>query len=172
MNKCKLMGLDTSSTITGWALFENGKYINSDILFHDYKKLDPVIRVEDMCIDIVNTLNKYNPDIVVIERPPYCKDPKTLIMLSEIVGVAKGWSLTKGFCEYVEYAPNEWRKLVANEGEIIPTKREKCKLWDKQKFIELVGREPIDDNEADAFLIGLARINFINNIIKKEKKCG
>lgn len=169
MNKCKLMGLDTSTTITGWSLFENGIYVNSDILFHDFKKLDPIIRVEDMCIDIVETLNKYTPDIIAIERPPFCNDASTLINLSEIVGVVKGWSLTKGFCEYLEYPPNEWRRLVADEDEKIPIKRNDCKIWDKMKFTEKVGREPIDDNEADAYLVGLARINQINSLMQNGK---
>ena len=156
------MSFDTSSTTTGWAYFENAEYINSDIIYCD-KKEDITIRVENMCFELINILNKHKPDIVVIEKPPFCKDPNTLILLSEIVGVVRGWTLTQGFAEYVEYVPNQWRRLVADDDEKVPTGRNNCKEWDIIKARKILEREPIDDNEADALLIGIARINEMKN---------
>lgn len=157
MEICKMVSLDTSTTISGYAYFENGKLISSGILNHSKEK-DIEIRLEDMCIDLINLLNKYNPHIVVIEKPPFKADPKTLTMLAEIIGCVKGWSLTTGYSEYVEIYPSTWRSLVAVKGETIPKRRNDCKPWDKTKAMAILGREPIDDNEADAVLIGIARI--------------
>lgn len=154
--KIKMVSLDTSSKKTGYGYFENGKLIESGVLDHEKEK-DVIIRVEDMCIDIIEHLKRFQPDIVVIEQPPYCNSPATLIMLSEIVGCAKGWAITH-YAEFVEYKVNEWRKLVAGKEENIPTKREAAKEWDKEKFTEIFKRKPVNDDEADAVLIGIARI--------------
>ncbi len=157
MKKTKMVSFDTSSTITGVAYFENGKLVRSFVIDKSKEK-DTLIRVEDMCIALVETLKAYKPDIVAIERPPFCNSPDTLIMLSEIVGCAKGWAINN-CADYVEYAVNSWRKLVAKEGETIPRKRNEAKVWDVARCKELYGFIPQDDNEADAILIGHARIN-------------
>ncbi len=151
-----MVSLDTSSTISGYAYWENGVLTKSGILYHNNEK-DTVIRVEDMTIDIISLLKDYRPDIVVVEQPPFCNSPKTCVMLAEIVGCAKGYAIASG-ADYVEYAVSEWRKLVADKDEKIPTKRDIAKEWDIQKVREIFKKEVEDDNEADAILIGLARI--------------
>lgn len=168
MKKCRLVSLDTSSTISGYAYFENAVYQDSDIICCAEEK-DIYVRVENMCFRLVDVLNKYKPDIVVIEKPPYCGDPKTLVLLAEIVGCVRGWTITQGFAEYVEYDPNRWRRLVADKDEKIPTKRNLCKPWDMEKAEAIIKRKPMDDNEADAVLIGQARIEEMK-AINEEKE--
>lgn len=157
----KMVSIDSSSTKSGVAYFENG-------ILKDHKVLDcsteknTVIRVENMCFELINYLKSKNPNIVVIEKPPFMNSPQTLIMLAEIVGCVKGWAITQGFCEFVEYMPNEWRSLIKEKDEKIPRKREDCKIWDLDKvyflYPEIVANI-VDDNDADAILIGRARIN-------------
>ena len=154
--KTKMMSFDTSSTISGYAYWENGVLIESGVLDHSKEK-DTVIRVEDMSIDLISRLKKISPDIVSIERPPYCNSPDTLIMLSEIVGCVKGWAINNG-ADYVEYPVNKWRKLIAGKDETIPGNRKEAKPWDIEKVKVLFNMIPVDDNEADAILIGYARI--------------
>ena len=154
--KTRMLAFDSSSTITGVAYFENGKLVKSFVIDKSREK-DTLIRVEGMCIALAQTLKKFTPDIVVIERPPYCNSPDTLIMLSEIVGCVKGWAICN-YADYVEYAVNSWRKLVAKEGETIPTKRNEAKAWDMARCKAIYNVVPADDNEADAILIGHARI--------------
>ena len=156
MKICKMISLDTSSTISGYAYWENGHMVKSGVLDHSKQK-DAVTRVENMSIDLISQLKTLNPDIVVVERPPYCNSPDTLIMLSEIVGCVKGWAISND-ADYVEYAVSKWRKLVAGPNETIPTKRKEAKPWDIQKVKDIFNITAIDDNEADAILIGLARI--------------
>lgn len=153
----KMVSFDTSSTISGYAYWENGALKQSGILYHKDEK-DTVIRVEDMAIDIINILKSCKPDIVVIEQPVLCNSAKTCIMLAEIVGCAKGYAITSG-ADYVEYSASEWRRLVADDDERIPKNRDIAKQWDIDKVREIFQKEVEDDNEADAILIGLARIN-------------
>lgn len=160
--KIKMCSFDTSSTITGYAYFENGTLIESGVFNHKSEK-DSLIRMEDMCINIIQYLNSKKPQIVVIEKPPYVRDPSALIMLTKIIGCVYGWTLTTGYCEYVEYSPNEWRKLVCIKNESCPKNRKECKTWDIDKTEMIFGFTPTDDNEADAVLIGQARINAFCN---------
>jgi len=160
----KLMSFDTSSTNSGWAYFENGNLIESGAI-DCQKEKDTVIRIEDMCIALKHILCEKKPDIVVIETPPYIRDPRTLIMLAEIVGVVKGWAIDKA--EYIEYMPQQWRSFVKSEGERVPTKRNDCKVWDLSKVELLYGKTSISDDEADAILIGRARINQMSAVAEK-----
>lgn len=118
-----------------------------------------------MCIGLKHILCAKKPDIVVIETPPYIRDPKTLIMLAEIVGVVKGWAIDKA--EYIEYMPQQWRSFVKSSNEKIPTNRNDCKEWDLDKVKLLYGKTSISDDEADAILIGQARINQMSAIAEK-----
>lgn len=158
MQKTKMVSLDTSSTISGYAYFENGILKEHGIIDKNKEK-NSLIRVEDMTIALIEKLKKYKPDIVICETPPFMNSPKTLIMLAEIVGVVKGWAISGGFAEFVEIGPTEWRRLVADPDEKIPTKRDPAKIWDIAKVKKIFNIEAIDDNEADAILIGQARIN-------------
>lgn len=159
MKKTKMIALDTSTTKSGYAFYENGELIKKGTIDCSKEK-DTTIRIENMCFGLIELLQKYKPDIVVVEKPPFINSPQTLIQLSEIVGVCKGWAITQGYCEFVEYMPNEWRSLIKEKDEKIPRKREECKKWDMDKASLFFGSNFafVTDDEADAALIGLARI--------------
>ncbi len=158
----RMISLDTSSTITGCAFWENAVLTDSGILYHENEK-NTIIRIEDMTIDIIRYLSDHKPDIVVIEQPPFCNSPKTCVMLAEIVGCAKGYAISTG-ADFVEYSVSEWRKLVAGPDEKIPRNRNEAKEWDINKVESIFQKEVEDDNEADAILIGLARIRQFETI--------
>ncbi len=156
--KCtKMVTFDTSSTVTGWAYFENGKLIESGVI-DKHKEKDAQIRIEDMSIAIIELLNKYKPLIVAVEEQAFAKSVAAAVMNAKILGVIQGWCLTIGYCEFVALRPSYWRKLVADEGESVPKNRSDAKPWDVVKATKYLGRAPIDDNEADAVLVGFARI--------------
>lgn len=153
-----MVSLDTASTKSGWSYWENGKLIDYGVI--DYsKEEDAEIRLEDMCIALVEILNKYKPQIVAIEMTVVERNAHTQRTLSEIVGVVRGWVL----CNYAEITclrPSEWRKLVCNQDEKAPMKRAECKEWSKNKVKQLYQIDGGDD-QSDSILIGLARINLI-----------
>ena len=157
--KTRMISFDTSTTKSGYACYENGILVDKGVIDCSKEK-DTLIRIENMCLELVGMLKKYKPDIVVVEKPPFINSPQTLIQLSEIVGCCRGWAITQGFCEFIEYMPNEWRSLIKKKDEKIPKKREECKEWDIRKVYEYMPNIEFitDDNEADAILIGLARI--------------
>ena len=63
-----LLSLDTSSTKTGWAVFKNGIYKESGVLDWSHIKDNTEDRLQIMYIDIIQHIQKYEPDILVIEK--------------------------------------------------------------------------------------------------------
>lgn len=156
--KTRLVSLDISTKSTGCALFENGKLIKSTTI--DCKKeKDTVIRIEDMNLAIIKFLNECKPDIVVIEEASVTRNIKFARLLAMMAGVVNGWSLCN-YAEFVMLKPSTWRKLVCDKDEKIPNKRDECKQWAINKIAALYGLNKGDD-EAEAILIGQARINEI-----------
>lgn len=156
--KCKMLSFDTSSTCSGWAYWENGK-LKEYGKIDQRKEKDKEIRLENMTIELNSVLKKFHPDIVIVEKPPFIKDPSALIILAEITGGIRGWAVDK--CEFMEYMPQQWRHLVKDSDEKMPKGRELIKKWDIAKVGELfqITLPAKDDDIADAILIGQARIN-------------
>ena len=152
----KMVSFDTSSTVTGWAYFENGVLVDSGVLDHSKEK-DSSVRIEDMCLEIVDVLGRYRPEIVTCEEQAFAKSVSVAVINAKILGVIQGWCLTTGYAEFVTIRPSVWRKLVA-EGQPVPKDRKEVKPWDVKRAMEITGLDITDDNEADAILIGIARI--------------
>lgn len=157
----RMISLDTSTVKTGFAYWENGKLISTDIIDKSKEK-DKDIRFEDMCISIIDLLNRYKPHIVCIETTVVSRNVQAQRKLSEILGVVFGWTLCNA-AEFVSIRPTEWRSLVTDSGESIPKKREDLKLWSQLK-VKQIFDIVVSDDEADAILLGLARINQMNMI--------
>lgn len=160
--KTKMVSFDTSSTDSGYAYFENSKLTDYGSI-NLKKEKDSLIRQEDMIIALSGIVKKYKPDICVIESPPLINSPRTLIILTEIIGAVRGMVIDSA--EYVEYTPPVWRKLIS-PNEKIPIKRTEAKAWDISKVKDIFDVTTDNDNIADAILIGYARICNIQNIEK------
>lgn len=165
--KYRLMSIDSSSSKTGYAVYDAGILTASGVLDMSAEK-DKEIRLENMCLAIIDTLKKYKPNTVVIEMTVVTRSAATQRLLSEIVGVVRGWAVSN-YAEFVEYRPTVWRKLIVGPDKKIPKGRTDCKAWSIETVRNMYNKNKGDD-ECDAILIGQARINEIagieNNIIK------
>lgn len=164
-----LLSLDTSSTKTGWAIFENGIYKESGVLDWSHVK-ETEDRLQIMYIDIIQHINKYEPDILVIEKDIVGSGKRqnmsTINTLVKLIGgiwaycvqlnMSTPMNLPTGefIIFYVEYTPSEWRSLVG----INARKRDDCKAASIKLIKDMYGKD-VDDNEADAINIGQAYIN-------------
>lgn len=165
--KYRMVSLDTSSTKSGYAYWENGELIESGLL-DTSKEKDREIRLEDMCLSVIKVLDKYKPKTVVIEMTVVERNAQTQRILSEIVGVVRGWTLCN-YAEFVSMRPTQWRKLICDTDEKAPRKREECKTWSVQKARQLYNYALDDDNISDAILVGRARINFMCQIKDRQQ---
>lgn len=160
----RLLALDTSSTITGWALYLNGK-LNKHNIIDLSKNNDSEQRLKQMKQQIIAILKKIKPHIVVIEANRNNNNVKTVRMLSSIMGVVEGYCLT---CDiyYEELPPSQWRKYV-KDNEILPTHRDDLKKWSIDKVTNM-GISIQTDDESDAILLGQALINYYDALEKKD----
>ena len=154
----RLISIDPASRITGWALYENAKLKQSDIIDFSKSKLESESRLYYMKLRILNLLEEYKPQIVVVEVSRSSNNIKVQRMLSELVGVIEGWSILNKV-DYVTYTPSKWRQFVRNKTDNIPKHNKELKVWDINRVKEFYpGIKLKTDDEADAILIGLARI--------------
>ena len=165
-----LLSLDTSSTKTGWAVFKNGIYKESGVLDWSRIKDNTEDRLQIMYIDIIQHIQKYEPDILVIEKDIVGSGKRqnmsTINTLVKLIGGVWAYCIQLNMDTpmnlpagefnifYVEYTPSEWRSLVG----ITARKREDCKAA-SIKRIKDIYKIDVDDNEADAINIGEAYIN-------------
>lgn len=164
------MAFDTSTKSTGYSVFEDGELIRCGYYGHEDIK-DTQERMCRMVVDIYNVIEEYSPTIIVWEMPVVLRNPQTQRNLSMLVGAIIGKCAEKDIFFY-QFRPAEWRKLVKNDGETVPRKRDELKLWGINKVKELFNIEVEKDDESDAILIGQAYINmfkewFILDVNKK-----
>ena len=171
---CKMISLDTSTTASGWAYWENATLTEYGELLHNAKKeKDIELRLNAMSRDLIELLEKYQPDIIVIELTAAPKGAQTQRSLTELIGVVRGWAAFHD-TDFVRVRPSHWRKLAKQycerefHGEItLPTERSQLKCWSMDVVKKQYGIQ-VDDNISDAILIGISRIEEINQYLKKE----
>lgn len=152
----KILSLDTSTSSTGWAYFENGKYVKSGII--DLKKnKNTNVRLKQMIAEIYGCIDYYSPTAIVIETPVVVRNPQVQRILTMIFGAVYGKCVVDNI-EWQELRPTQWRKYVKSENEKLPRKREELKVWSVDKVKDVFGVD-VSDDESDAILIGQAYYN-------------
>lgn len=150
-----MLSLDTSTNSTGWALFIDGKYVESGCIKidNDNNKMAAMIWRLFYLLDIKR------PNIVVVEEMAVTRNAKVARNLTMVLGAVFGKCLEMK-TDYYSLRPTEWRKLIDSGKK--PSKREELKKWSKQKVLELFDIDNVNDDVSDAILIGQAYINMFN----------
>ncbi len=148
----KLLALDQSSAVTGFAVLEDGAYGTHGKI--DLRRnRNPENRMMLMEQYIARCIDRVNPDIVVIEETVLQRSPATLRMLSRLQGAIMGYCLAERIpCDTIY--PSAWRKaLHMRQGSGV--KRDEL----KRQAVEYVRSRygiSVSSDEADAICIGLA----------------
>lgn len=154
----KLCGIDSSTSNTSIALFENGIFKDYTLISMDKKKYPTKWdRLNPMLKEIGEVLDKYKPDIIYQEDSYKGNNIDNLKVLTNILGGVRFWALTHN-AEYYKLLPSQWRKVLnLNQYE---ADREIL----KQKTIEYIrNKYKIDiptDDVSDSIAIGAAGIIF------------
>jgi hypothetical protein len=72
-----------------------------------------------------------------------------------VIGAIYGKCIELGIT-YTALRPSQWRSKARNKAEKLPRKRDELKAWSIRRVKELFGINNIDDNIADAILLGYA----------------
>lgn len=159
MSTTNLVSVDTSTSNSGYSLFQNGC-----LKMHGH-----IISKEkgcaEMCRLLIQLFDKLQPHIIVIETPSVVRNAKTQRLLTIVYGVVYGYCLTHEI-EFHEMRPTEWRKYVGEEY-AEDKHRTSWKQWAIDTANNIFSKESFeDDNEAESALIGYAYINWFNKYAK------
>lgn len=148
----RVIAFDQSSTITGFAVFEDGKYERSGVLaiLRGYSSGS---RLKQMMELICHTINSANANKVIIEDIYASKSAGTAKMLAQLQG-AIIYHCYINELELEIIAPTAWRKRLGFK------QSRQVKRWALKKqavdFIEEYCGKKVSDDEADAVCIGLS----------------
>lgn len=170
---CILISIDESLTSTGVAVFINGtlkyygnikpktKETQAEIPGGYHLCLEGQGKKAEISRDLLAILHKFKPDILIMEDVYQGKCINGFKGNVFLQGVCFGYALMNG-CDYFTYFPSEWRKLLGiNE---VGAKRSILKELDKQYIYNKYGLT-VNDDIADAICIGLAHIQYVDELI-------
>lgn len=159
--KCRLLGFDSSKNSTGYAIFDNCEFV--EVHYIDKSQIkDGSEKLVEMTKEVLRVIDDYSPTIVTWEVPVVIRNPQTQRDLSMLAGAIMGKCIEKNIFFY-PLRPTEWRKLVKDESEKLPRKRDDLKKWGITKVKELFNIDVENDDESDAILLCQAYINIFKD---------
>lgn len=158
MDKVIMCGLDISTKKTGMCQLTNGELTDYALL--DCSDInDAEERIGVMGHLIIESLNNYSPTILCVEDTWNKQNVKTTKMLSELIGVARGWAIDND-CDWNKLLPSEWRRLCGIE----QGKKKREEL--KQESIDYVKRNfniDVGDDVADSIAMAVGYCNIFDD---------
>lgn len=156
----RILSLDQSTKITGYAIFENENLIQSGII--KVKDTNEIARLSEMKKKIIDLINSYKPNLIVIEDIQLQSEfgVTTYKALAHLQGII----LEYCFSNHINYkiiSSAIWRAHCKIRGKNRQDKKKEMQQLIKNKY-----NINVSDDEADAIGIGLATIE----INKKEIK--
>lgn len=148
----RILSFDQASVITGWALFDGDKYINSGVIKKS-KDIPIADRVPAMALSICKKIKEIQPDIVIIEDIQNQSSVKTVIDLARLQGGVIMYCVSKSIPIKI-YHPSTWRSaLQFTQGS--KTKRDALKEQ-AADYVRSIGFEIENIDESEAICINLA----------------
>lgn len=159
-----MISLDTSSSKTGWAKYQDGTYIESGVInldtYQHKKKYKNNYdkRIEDMSLELYQLLTDYKPDIIVIEKLNVGRNMASTRILSKIIGVVYCYAILNK-CFYYEIQASQWRSKLG-----IQSSKRKREEYKKLSIEYVKNNFDIDasDDETDAICAGIGYIKMFS----------
>ncbi|MDD2907283.1 MAG: crossover junction endodeoxyribonuclease RuvC [Candidatus Gracilibacteria bacterium] len=153
-----ILGIDPGTTTVGFALIkkENSKMKLIDYgVFKTTPKIDLSLKILEIGTDINHIIQKYNPEILSIEKLFFQTNTKTAIDVAQARGVIV-YEAIKNNIKISDYTPLQVKKAITGNG-----KANKLQLQNAIKMIFGLETIPKPDDAADA--IGLAYMGALNS---------
>lgn len=157
----KVLSLDQSTRVSGWAYFEDGQYVESGIIDMHKSKLETEERSFAMAKEIWKIINKYKPQHLILEGVQQQSNPSTMIILARLAGMVIGYAEAHNIETHI-LLPSQWRKQLGySQGAKV--KRQEL----KQQSIDYVKENfgiNVSEDENEAICEGVAAHKFFNFI--------
>lgn len=168
-----VLGIDPGTATTGYGLIKivpkDLIHINHGLIETSKEKLFEK-RLHVINHKLSNVIEKYKPDIMVMEKVFFSINRKTAIRVSQAQGVILYTAATYQL-PVVEYAPGTIKKMVAGNGRSNKKEVQQAvtQIFDG-KIKAIKGKKTHFDNEADALAVALCHIftsnenDFVNHL--------
>lgn len=147
----KILSIDQSTTNVGYCIFDNQEYIESNVIkVHksNEKKQNEYDFVNKSFQIIINLINTYNPDILVLEEVFAGKSSSVLKQLATLKGMVLGYCYSIQLETCVVY-PTQWKSFIKINGGRSKEKQDVINYFQNKYNIEIK-----KDDESDAIGIG------------------
>ena len=155
----RVLSIDQSTRCSGYAYFEDEKYIESGVIDMNKSKLDTPERSFEMAKALWKIIKKYNPEHLVIEDTQQQNNIKTVITLARLQGMVIGYAEAHKVNVHI-LLPSQWRAaLLYLQG----PKIKRAEL--KQQSIDYVKNNlglDLQEDEAEAVSEGIAAHKIFN----------
>lgn len=158
-----IISFDQATINTAYSVWVNGKLITYDKITAD-KTIKDYRRSLQMVDLVMETVNKYKPDMIILEDAFSNGNNKTFGMLSCLRGMTMERFKVEGY-QFDIVAPVTWKSFAKIKGKRPEQKKQSVQLAEDTFGIELSG----DDDIADSINIGCWAVNKyeeINHYIK------
>ena len=150
----KLISLDSSSTKTGWAIFENG-ILNDYGVIDLHNNRDSESRLHNMVQKLWDILEYHKPDIIVVEKLNVSRNLQATRLLSKIMGSIYCYYVLHDNVFYFEIQASEWRAKLGMQS--TGRKRDEYKEL-SINYIKDKYDIDVSDDVSDAICAGLGYI--------------
>lgn len=106
----KVLAFDQSTKISAYSLWIDGEYVEVGVI-DLHKMKDTSERVRAMGVELCNTIEKYQPQVVVLEEVAQQSSPLTLKLLARIQGIIIGFCAAHNIDTYI-IEPSKWRSIL------------------------------------------------------------
>lgn len=150
----KVISMDQSTRCSGYAVFEDGKYITSGVIDMNKSKLDTDKRSFEMAKELWKVIKKHKPEHLILEDTQQQNgNVKTVIILARLAGMVVGYAEAHNVKTHI-LLPSQWRKALSySQGPKV--KRRELKQQSINYVKEHFGLELVED-EAEAVALGSA----------------
>lgn len=149
----RVLSFDQSTRVSGWAYFEDGKYVESGVIDMNKSTLETDKRSFEMAKELWKIIKKYNPQELVIENVQQQSSPSTVIILARLAGMVIGYAEAHNIHVHI-LLPSQWRKALGySQGAKV--KRQEL----KQQSIDYVKNNlglTLSEDECEAIAEGIA----------------
>ena len=145
----RLLALDQSSHITGYAIFEDGKYLQSGVF--SLKSADLGERLYAYRKKLIELIDIFNIDKVAfedIQLQGTTNGVTTYRILAEIIGITEEL-LTELKIPYQIINSNTWKSKLKIKGKQRTEQKKNCQQWVLDTY-----NKKVSSDEADAIAIG------------------
>ena len=154
----KVLAFDQSTKISAYSVFVDGEYVESGCI-DLHKMTDTPERVRAMGVELCKTIEKYQPEKVVLEEVAQQSNPLTLKLLARIQGVIIGFCAAHDIDTYI-VEPSKWRStLKFKQGSGVKRAELKAQAI---KYVKDVYKLELTEDECEALCINEAAHKIYN----------